>query len=147
MADKIVVMRDGVIEQMGTPLDLYDRPINTFVAGFIGSPSMNFINGQTTPEGFKTTDGILLPTIPGATDAAIYGIRPEHLHLDPNGIEIEVIVLEPTGSETQVIGRLGTQSINGIFRERITAQPGSKIKVAPDLSVVHLFNKDGKRVN
>jgi len=147
MADKIVVMRDGVIEQMGTPLDLYDRPLNTFVAGFIGSPSMNFINGQTTAEGFKTTDGILLPTIPGATNAAIYGIRPEHLHLDPNGIEIEVVVLEPTGSETQVIGRLGTQSINGIFRERITAQPGSKIKVAPDLSVVHLFDKDGKRVN
>ena len=82
-----------------------------------------------------------------STDAAIYGIRPEHLHIDPNGIEIEVIVLEPTGSETQVIGRIGTQSINGIFRERITAQPGSKIKVAPDLSVVHLFNKDGKRVN
>jgi multiple sugar transport system ATP-binding protein len=147
MADKIVVMRDGIIEQMGTPLDLYDRPLNTFVAGFIGSPSMNFINGQTTAEGFKTTDGILLPTIPGATDAAIYGIRPEHLHLDDNGIEIEVVVLEPTGSETQVIGRIGTQAINGIFRERITATPGSKIKVAPDLSVVHLFNKDGKRVN
>jgi multiple sugar transport system ATP-binding protein len=147
MADKIVVMRDGVIEQMGTPLDLYDRPLNTFVAGFIGSPSMNFINGQTTPEGFKTTDGILIPTLPGVTDAAIYGIRPEHLHLDPNGIEIDVVVLEPTGSETQVIGRIGSQSINGIFRERITAQPGSKIRVAPDLSVVHLFNKDGKRVN
>ena len=60
MADKIVVMRDGIIEQMGTPLDLYDRPVNTFVAGFIGSPSMNFLDGAATPEGFKTTDGIIL---------------------------------------------------------------------------------------
>jgi multiple sugar transport system ATP-binding protein len=147
MADKIVVMRDGIIEQMGTPLDLYDRPLNTFVAGFIGSPSMNFINGSAADGGFKTTDGIMLPAVNVPANAAVYGIRPEHLHLDPNGIEIEVVVLEPTGSETQVIGRLGTQSINGIFRERITAQPGSKIKVAPDLSVVHLFDKDGKRVN
>jgi len=147
MADKIVVMRDGIIEQMGTPLDLYDRPLNTFVAGFIGSPSMNFINGSAADGGFKTTDGILLPAVNVPASAAVYGIRPEHLHIDPNGIEIEVVVLEPTGSETQVIGRLGTQSINGIFRERITAQPGSKIKVAPDLSVVHLFDKDGKRVN
>ncbi|WP_298901549.1 TOBE domain-containing protein, partial [uncultured Devosia sp.] len=147
MADKIVVMRDGIIEQMGTPLDLYDRPLNTFVAGFIGSPSMNFINGAAADGGFKTTDGIQLPAVNVPANAAVYGIRPEHLHLDPNGIEIEVVVLEPTGSETQVIGRLGTQSINGIFRERITAQPGSKIKVAPDLSVVHLFDKDGKRVN
>jgi len=147
MADKIVVMRDGIIEQMGTPLDLYDRPLNTFVAGFIGSPSMNFINGAAADGGFKTTDGILLPAVNVPASAAVYGIRPEHLHIDPNGIEIEVVVLEPTGSETQVIGRLGTQSINGIFRERITATPGSKIKVAPDLSVVHLFDKDGKRVN
>jgi len=147
MADKIVVMRDGIIEQMGSPLDLYDRPSNTFVAGFIGSPSMNFINGQTTPEGFKTTDGIVLPTIPGATSAAIYGIRPEHLHLADDGIEIEVVVLEPTGSETQVIARLGSQQITGIFRERVNVAPGTKIKVKPDLSLVHLFDKDGKRVN
>src|SRR5690606_26128968 len=61
MADKIVVMKDGVIEQAGSPLELYDRPQNTFVAGFIGSPSMNFINGSMTAEGFKTTDGIVLP--------------------------------------------------------------------------------------
>ncbi len=148
MADKIVVMKDGVIEQIGSPLDLYDRPQNTFVAGFIGSPSMNFISGAMTAEGFRTPDGIVLPvadkSISGATT---YGIRPEHLHLDPNGIEIEVVVLEPTGSETQVIGRLGSQSINGIFRERISAAPGSKIRVAPDLAVVHLFDKNGQRLN
>ncbi len=149
MADKIVVMKDGVIEQAGSPLDLYDRPQNTFVAGFIGSPSMNFINGTMTAEGFKTTDGILLP-VPDSSvkNATVYGIRPEHLKLDPaSGIEIEVVVLEPTGSETQVIGRIGTQHVTGIFRERISAQPGSKVKVTPDLTVVHLFDAAGKRVN
>jgi multiple sugar transport system ATP-binding protein len=148
MADKIVVMRDGVIEQMGTPLELYDRPRNTFVAGFIGSPSMNFIQGSVVGNGFETTGGRPLPlakTVPGAVT---YGIRPEHLHIDPqNGIEMEVIVLEPTGSETQVLGRLGKQTINGIFRERIDVKPGDKLRVSPDLSLVHLFDKDGLRVN
>lgn len=147
MADKIVVMRDGIIEQMGSPLDLYDRPVNTFVAGFIGSPSMNFVDGEMTSDGFLTADGILLPTARKAPAAATYGIRPEHLHIDPNGIEMEIVVLEPTGSETLVIGRLGTQSISAIFRERINAVPGSKLRVMPDLSVVHLFDANGTRVN
>ena len=147
MADKIVVMKDGVIEQIGTPLDLYDRPNNTFVAGFIGSPSMNFINGAVTPGGFKTTDGIILPVVNAPASATVYGIRPEHLHLADDGIDLEVVVLEPTGSETQVIGRLGTQPITGIFRERVNVAPGTKIKVKPDLSVVHLFDANGHRVN
>ncbi len=147
MADKIVVMRDGVIEQMGTPLDLYDRPQNLFVAGFIGSPSMNFIKGQMTPEGFKTIDGLLLPTNEKPANATVYGIRPEHMALDPNGVELEITVLEPTGSETQVLGKIGSQPVTGVFRERITAAPGSKLRVTPDIKVVHLFDKDGKRVN
>ena len=147
MADKIVVMRDGVIEQMGSPLDLYDRPANTFVAGFIGSPSMNFIEGSVDGSSFKTKDGVSLPLTSGHADATTYGIRPEHLRLDPNGISAEVIVVEPTGSETQVLMRLGSQQIVGIFRERVSAKPGEAIKVTPDLSVVHLFNKDGKRIN
>ena len=148
MADKIVVMRDGVIEQMGSPLDLYDRPQNLFVAGFIGSPAMNFIPGKMDGNTFVTEDGVRLPVPKGDPRAVTYGIRPEHLHLDEaNGIPLEVVVLEPTGSETQVLGRLGSKSVNGIFRERIKAQPGDKIKVSPDLSVVHLFDAEGKRVN
>ncbi len=147
MADKIVVMRDGVIEQVGSPLDLYDRPANTFVAGFIGSPSMNFFEGEMTTDGFKTTDGILLPASKGAPESQIYGIRPEHLRLDPNGLGLEVNVLEPTGSETQVIGKLGAHAINGLFRERIQAIPGSNVNVTPDLDLVHLFDSKGKRVN
>jgi multiple sugar transport system ATP-binding protein len=147
MADKIVVMRDGVIEQMGSPLDLYDRPNNIFVAGFIGSPSMNFLEGSVRDGVFTTRDGIVLPAVNPPGNAATYGIRPEHLHLADDGIEIEVVVLEPTGSETQVIARLGTQQITGIFRERVNVAPGTRIRVKPDMSVVHLFDAGGQRVN
>jgi multiple sugar transport system ATP-binding protein len=146
MADKIVVMRDGIIEQIGSPLDLYDRPANMFVAGFIGSPSMNFIRGTATPRGFQTADGIVLPLAGPTGDAAIYGIRPEHLKMDANGIPAEIVVIEPTGSETQVTMRVGTQTIIGIFRERITARPGTALRIAPDISAVHLFDRDGRRV-
>jgi multiple sugar transport system ATP-binding protein len=147
MADKIVVMRDGIIEQMGSPLDLYDRPQNIFVAGFIGSPAMNFIKGKVDGNSFVTEDGVRLPVAKADQRAVTYGIRPEHLHLDENGIPVEVVVLEPTGSETQVLGRIGKQSINGIFRERVKAAPGSTLKISPDLSVVHLFDAEGRRVN
>ena len=147
MADKIVVMKEGQIAQIGSPLDLYDRPQNTFVAGFMGSPAMNFFAGDMVPDGFRTRDGIVLPRPEGDVPAVIYGIRPEHLLLDQCGFEIEVVVLEPTGSETHVIGTLGNQSITGIFRERITTQPGGRIRVSPDVASVHLFDADGKRVN
>ena len=146
MADKIVVMRDGVIEQVGSPLDLYDRPNNTFVAGFMGSPSMNFIAGTMGPGGFTTPDGHVLPA-PNANPAAkSYGIRPEHFRLDEGGIPLEVVVIEPTGSETQVIGRIGSQSVTGVFRERISVKPGSTIRVLPDLALVHLFDEHGNRI-
>ncbi|MCW5719553.1 MAG: sn-glycerol-3-phosphate ABC transporter ATP-binding protein UgpC [Devosia sp.] len=147
MADKIVVMRDGIIEQMGSPLELYDRPANTFVASFIGSPSMNFIEGTVDGAVFRTKDGIELPLAAGSAEATSYGIRPEHLKLDPDGFAAEVVVLEPTGSEVQVLMRLANQQIVGVFRERITARPGEQIKVMPDLALVHLFDKDGRRVN
>ncbi len=146
MADKIVVMRDGIIEQLGSPLELYDRPANTFVAGFIGSPSMNLIEGEANGNVFKTKQGLALPLLAGHAEAAVYGIRPEHLRLDNKGIEAEVAVVEPTGSETHVVMRFGSQNVVGIFRERISAKPGDRIKVAPDLSLVHLFDRNGNRI-
>jgi multiple sugar transport system ATP-binding protein len=151
MADKIVVMQSGVIEQMGAPLDLYDRPSNMFVAGFIGSPSMNFIRGNIGPEGFRTDDGMVLPT--RAEDrqlkpqSAVYGIRPEHLRLSDTGIPAEVVVVEPMGSETQVILHLGGQQMTGVFRERVDAKPGSTIRIAADEPNVHLFATGGSRLN
>ena len=146
MADKIVVMQDGVIEQVGTPLDIYDCPRNQFVAGFIGSPSMNFIQGKMSTEGFVTADGYVLPTPAGAPSSATYGIRPEHFRLDDDGVEVEVAVLEPTGSETQIVARLGSQTITCVVRERINTMPGRRIRIMPELALVHFFDNAGNRL-
>jgi multiple sugar transport system ATP-binding protein len=147
MADKIVVMRDGRVEQVGSPLDLYDYPTNAFVAGFIGSPSMNFIKGAMTVDGFRSDEGILLPTGSQFTSAVTYGIRPEDIYLDPAGIEIKIVVLEPTGSETLVIAKLGDQTITCLLKERIRNLPGTMLRVSPKISAVHLFDSAGNRIS
>jgi multiple sugar transport system ATP-binding protein len=147
MADRIVVMRDGVVEQAGLPLELYDRPANLFVAGFIGSPSMNFLRGTIQVNGapsFMTDGGVKLPlaSAPRGADGrpCIYGIRPEHLTLGGGDVKAEVSVIEPTGSETQVFAKLGSEKIVGVFRERVSARPGETLLVTPNLSAVHLFD-------
>jgi multiple sugar transport system ATP-binding protein len=149
MADKIVVMRDGVVEQVGTPLELYDRPANLFVAGFIGSPAMNQIKGIVRGGAFEAAGGIRLPlsSIPANTDgrAAIYGARPEHFTLSKKGLPAEVIVVEPTGSETHVMANLGTTPVVCVFRARISARPGDTIHIAPTPEVAHLFDADSGR--
>src|SRR5262249_58884584 len=108
MADKIVVMHDGVVEQFGSPLELYDRPENQFVAGFIGSPAMNFLKGKVKTNGavtFEGPEGVKLPlkSAPSSSDGkpAVYGVRPEHFTIADDGAEAEIIVVEPTRSETQ----------------------------------------------
>jgi multiple sugar transport system ATP-binding protein len=148
MADKIVVMHGGQVEQIGAPLDLYDRPANLFVAGFIGSPAMNLLRGRGGPAGFAV-GGQHLPMPPGAPDeAGIYGIRPEHWRLDPAGVPATVTLVEPTGSETQVAGRIGDEPILCAFRERVTARPGETIHISPAVDAVHLFNPaTGMRLN
>ena len=147
MADRIVVLHDGNVEQTGAPLELYDKPANLFVAGFIGSPSMNCLEGiirsQNGRPAFEAAGGTMLPlaAAPTASDGkpAIYGIRPEHLALG-GPVEAAVSVVEPMGGETQVIGKLASQKFVGVFRERITARPGDKLPVSPDLDKVHLFD-------
>jgi multiple sugar transport system ATP-binding protein len=151
MADKIVVMHDGIVEQMGAPLDLYDNPANLFVAAFIGSPSMNLLKGKIVGNGFETEGGTVWPIgkHPVGSDglAAVLGIRPEHFRLDPNGLKAEVSVVEPMGSETQVVVHCGGQDLTCIFRERISAKPGETIGITPDTSVTHLFDAaTGKRL-
>jgi multiple sugar transport system ATP-binding protein len=149
MADKIVVMNGGNVEQAGAPLELYDRPANFFVAGFIGSPAMNLIKGQALGEGFAAEGGALLPLPSTApVHAGTYGIRPEHMILDPNGIQATVALVEPTGSETQVLCRIKDTAIACTFRERVTARPGDIIGITPDLSLVHLFDgSTGRRLD
>jgi multiple sugar transport system ATP-binding protein len=145
MADKIVVMNHGRIEQAGAPLDLYDRPANLFVAGFIGSPAMNMLAGRIKDGRFIDGGGTHWPLPPAhaGRDGAevVYGIRPEHLRLDPNGIQARIQVVEPTGSETQVTLRIGEISVMGAFRERIVANHGDVLAISPDLALVHVFDK------
>jgi multiple sugar transport system ATP-binding protein len=149
MADRIVVMNGGRIEQIGAPLELYDRPANLFVAGFIGSPAMNMIGGEITRDGF-VAGGVTLPLPAGhsASGRATYGIRPEHLVLADDGLAATVNLIEPTGSETQVAMTLGDHHVTGVFRERISARPGESIRVRPELNAIHLFSAEtGSRID
>jgi len=145
MADKIVVMNAGNVEQIGEPLELYDRPVNLFVAGFIGSPAMNFLKGTIRSGAFHAEGGdaaLPLPKGPNGFDGrpAVYGVRPEHFQLDPNGAPAKVHVVEPTGSETQVLADFAGGSVLCAFRERVSAKPGETIRITPDPSLVHLFD-------
>ena len=146
MADKIVVMQDGRVEQIGAPLELYDRPNNLFVAGFIGSPAMNMLTGRLDTNDatkFVTGDGTVLPVSGSRPEALgralVYGARPEAIVLGGD-IPLQVIVIEPTGSESQVLGRIGSTDVTCVFRERVTARPGEVIPVSIDPKAVHLFD-------
>jgi multiple sugar transport system ATP-binding protein len=155
MADKIVVMHDGIVEQIGKPLELYDRPDNLFVASFIGSPAMNFLRGEIGGEGslaFQGAGGISLP-LNGAAGAqkgtpVVLGIRPEHLKLSDQGFPVEIVVVEPTGSEIQIIGRTpGGEDIVANFRDRHAFEPGQTVRLAAEPGLTHLFNGEtGQRL-
>ncbi|TIX23947.1 ABC transporter ATP-binding protein [Mesorhizobium sp.] len=151
MADKIVVMRDGRIEQVGAPLELFDRPANLFVAGFIGSPSMNLLKGVLRKGDGVDIAGTLFPIALGnaAQDgqAVVYGVRPEHLEIHPDGVPAKISVVEPTGSETLVFLRFGEGEMVALFRERHDFKPGDTLKLKPRLDQVHLFDAEtGKRL-
>ena len=151
MADVIVVMENGNIEQIGTPLEVYDRPRNVFVAGFIGAPSMNFLPGTVSGDGVDV--GSL--TFPTPTASSLeqgrkvtVGVRPEHLSLSDNGLQVDVAVVEPTGSETHIVGRFGDREILAVFHERHAFNPGERLTLAPDLSQIHIFDREsGDRIN
>ena len=154
MADKIVVMHDGLVEQIGAPLDLYDRPDNMFVAGFLGSPAMNMLKGRVRLNGGASFEGagggtFALNSAPANSDgrAAVFGVRPEHFALADDGAEAVVQVVEPTGSELQVVAKLGGEEITAVFRERHQFKPGDRIRLKPDPRLVHLFDHEtGKRM-
>ena len=155
MADRIVVMHDGVVEQIGAPLELYDNPANQFVATFIGSPSMNLIPGAIAlTDGradFVAETGTSLP-LPASRNLphgqpAVYGVRPEHFAISDDGIPVTVAVVEPTGSETQLVARLGDKPIVATFRDRVRLEPGQTIRLRPDFGKAHLFDpKTGARL-
>jgi multiple sugar transport system ATP-binding protein len=153
MGDTIVVMRDGRIEQKGSPLELYDRPANLFVAGFIGSPAMNTLPGTlrrfSGGAHVELADGTRLPAPAGSagTDGqpVVYGTRPEHLSLSGDregGLPVRVAVVEPTGADTLVTCRHGETDLGVVFRERHAFAPGSEIRLLPDAQKAHLFDRE-----
>jgi multiple sugar transport system ATP-binding protein len=149
MADRIVVMNAGRIEQMGRPLELYDRPANLFVASFLGSPSMNFAAGEvvSTANGIalKLDDGVQIP-LPGANvqpGAKItLGVRPEHIEAASEGIPMDVEVTEPTGAETHLYGKIGGAAWCVTTRQRASYEPGQRVLVRFPEQHMHLFDTE-----
>jgi multiple sugar transport system ATP-binding protein len=155
MADRIVVMHDGFVQQVGHPLELYDRPVNMFVAGFIGSPGMNFLPATVSKDGkaaavladgqrLELPDG--LPLSDG--DQVTVGLRPEHIQLDENGaLQAEVEVVEPLGLSTQFYVKLAGQQVCVFVMGRSNVRPGDVVQLSADPAALHLFDPaSGNRI-
>jgi multiple sugar transport system ATP-binding protein len=149
MADRIAVMNEGRIEQLGAPLDLYDRPANLFVAQFIGSPAMNVFDGVLR-DGAVEALGALWPAPrnKGAQGQPVrYGIRPEHLVLGRDGVPAEVVVVEPMGHETELLVKINDIDLIVVMHGRSAHAPGERIFLAPQAANAHLFDAaSGRRI-
>ena len=155
LADKIVVMNQGRIEQQGKPLDLYYRPANLFVAGFIGSPAMNFLNGEVTHDGVDLgPDGRIalpLPTGLGVGRRVTLGIRPEHMRISPGQ---EGLRIAATVDLVERLGEMGFAHLRLPSGTVVIAEvrgdtglgTGDLTEVALDRSRLHLFGEDGRRL-
>ena len=157
MADRIVVLQDGRVAQIGAPIEFYDRPANLFVAGFIGSPTMNVLSGTLKRSNggawVETGNNLRLPLPPSAvgTDGqkVAYGVRPEHFALSdaPEALAGTVEVVEQTGIDVLVFVRFDGSPLCCLFRERHGFTPGQPIRLMPQLSAVHLFDaQSGERI-
>ncbi len=157
LADRIVVMHDGIIEQIGTPLELFDRPGNLFVAQFIGSPSMNVFEGKLrTIDGKSAVEALgvnwPLERVSQGNDgqAVSYGIRPGDISLKDSGqgIPAKVIVVEPTGAETELLLEVGGIQIVTVMHGRTDAMPDDIVQLHIDASKAHIFEmQTGKRLD
>ena len=166
MASRIVVMKDGIIQQVDTPQNLYDNPCNVFVAGFIGTPQMNFINGTLQKKGDDVffnfgENSLKLPAEKASNPAindyigkeVIAGLRPECVHDEPmylsslseSVIDTNVEVTELMGAEIYLYLLTGEQKLIARVSSRSQARAGDTIKVALDVSRIHLFDKDTER--
>jgi multiple sugar transport system ATP-binding protein len=150
MADKIVVLQGGKVEQIGSPLELYDRPKNVFVAGFLGSPAMNFLEGRIALDGGSPSlhmdDGIRVPlsAAPPQSDGrpVILGIRPEDIGIaDVDGVAATVTVIEPTGSETHIAADLAGRELTCVLRQRTMLSPQQTVGLSFKSPSVHFFDK------
>lgn len=142
MADRIVVMHDGIVEQIGTPLELFDRPGNLFVAQFIGSPSMNVFRGMLRGGSVEAL-GARWPVLAGVGHEGQdvhYGIRPTDLTLAAQGVPARVVVVEPTGAETELLLQVGDQQLVVVMHGRTQAQPDDTVYLTLDAAKAHVFD-------
>jgi multiple sugar transport system ATP-binding protein len=152
MADRIAVMRGGEIEQMGSPMDLYDDPRNLFVAGFIGSPAMNVIPGEVDDGVFLASGGFRVaefrPATPREPNPVVCCVRPHKIAFDETGTPATVVVVEPLGGETQVIVRLGETSVVCLVRDRTSLRPGDTLHLRVDANDLYFFDREsGQRID
>ncbi len=156
MADRIVVLRDGMIEQIGTPLELYDTPENIFVAEFIGSPAMNLLPARLKRSGTRRAamieDGVVieLPEAFGGEEGqeVLLGIRPEHLSVGEGGtLSGRVALVEPMGGQVQIVFEVAGRRILVLLNERILPALGSEIRLVPRAAAIHAFDAaSGRRL-
>ncbi|HEY8974547.1 MAG TPA: ATP-binding cassette domain-containing protein, partial [Burkholderiaceae bacterium] len=145
LADRVVVLRDGLIEQVGSPLELYDRPANQFVAQFIGMPSMNMVAANAIPT-FSAATGGRLPA------DGFLGVRPEGLRVHPKqGAPVSdvlgrVELVEALGADTLIHVDVGGVPLIARQNDRTPLQAGDDVAVELDPSVLHLFNREGRSV-
>lgn len=150
LADRIIIMRDGRIEQAGTPNEVFFAPANTFVAGFIGAPAMNMFAGQVTESGVALESGFTLPVTPGKSGREVLiGARPDDL--SPNKgvplIEGKVVLHEPLGNEVLVYLNASGVEVTASFQGRAAPQIGETICLHIDPDHLHIFDKDsGNRI-
>ncbi len=149
MADRIVVMNGGRIEQVGTPVDLYDKPVNTFVAGFLGSPAMSFIPAKIEAGGVARTGSGTAIRLPAGIQPGIdvvLGLRPENIRVAPDvpDLHLSVDLVEPTGAETHLHGIIEGERVVAVIPGRSAAKPGDRIGVALDGSALHVFDAASK---
>jgi multiple sugar transport system ATP-binding protein len=159
MGQKIVVLRDGRVEQAGSPLDLYDRPANLFVAGFIGSPAINQLQGTAIlADGrswVRVGSDTTLPVPDGLTlsegQPVVYALRPEHVRLavpgTPHTIAAKVTAVENTGADMLVFCHTAGGAMTSVFKDRLAVAAGDHVALQPELDKVHVFDaQSGKRI-
>ena len=154
MADKIVVMNEGLVEQTGAPLELYDKPVNIFVAGFIGSPSMNLLNASINSNSINLGSAGSIPITRKTTSEnnldITLGIRPSHMDISKNGegLKFQIDVIEPTGADSLVYGRINDTECCVQTSERLNLKSGEIIHILPNEDNLHFFdNQSNRRIN
>jgi len=144
MGDRIAVMKDGILQQVAPPRQIYDNPVNMYVAGFIGSPSMNFIPVTVSGTTAKATGFELeLPTAPGI-EKGVLGIRPEALTEHPreghSGLDLKVEVSEVLGADQFLYGIVGGDAITARVDPNMKVSPGDRVRLGVDMRRLHLFD-------